>query len=170
MKTKPWTTAEIKTCKALWATKITTREIATHLPGRTRHAVCGLLHRAGLMTKKPPKPYVARTKARAMPVVRDFTKDRGKPPALRMVPVVKLRPVEPSADGHVTFHELMPGMCKFPIGDGAPASLKFCGASEGQRKPYCEFHADMCYNGTTYRKTDKSIGVIRMPLMGGLSR
>lgn len=38
--------------------------------------------------------------------------------------------------------ELVDHQCRFPLGSGA----LYCGIPEGDRKPYCPFHAGIAYN------------------------
>jgi hypothetical protein len=49
--------------------------------------------------------------------------------------VKKVIPVEPSPEGAVTFDQLEPGMCKWPIGE----TQTYCGLTVSDFR-YCAFH------------------------------
>jgi len=43
----------------------------------------------------------------------------------------------------VTFEELGPGHCRWPVGDPRRGRFGFCGASRAGHGPYCEAHREM---------------------------
>ena len=59
---KPWTTAEKDIVKAALAKGVSYARIAAQLPGRTKSAVCGMVHREGYGALRPEVPRRATVK------------------------------------------------------------------------------------------------------------
>lgn len=108
---------------------------------RSRNAVAGLLHRhrqaEGFTTPKAsgrPRKADKRipTTVVSVPFIRMATR---KPPKKQRI---RLRLIE--NETAVTFKELEPHMCKWPLGDPRQSDFRFCGCTRRGSGPYCAEH------------------------------
>lgn len=128
--------------KEKWAEGLSCAQIAKEIPGATRSAIIGKVHRLGLAGRANPsrptttrKPVEPRRPAAPRP-----------PPAPKPPPpdtVEKAAPVEELA-GTATVFELASHMCKWPIGEPGDDSFRYCGRRRGEG-PYCEHHTRLAY-------------------------
>ena len=122
-------------------------QIANQMPGRSRNAVIGRLHRLGL-TKPKPVSAPREPREREEPLL--VTHNRGKPSApvqRRLKPMARSlsRIVKSPISCRIKLVDLEPDMCKWPIGDPLDTDFCFCGGPQGDRQPYCEEHAALAY-------------------------
>ncbi|MFN3835324.1 MAG: GcrA family cell cycle regulator [Glycocaulis sp.] len=161
-----WTDERVETLKKLWADGLSASQIAKQLGGVTRNAVIGKVHRLGLSGRAAPTPPTRRVAPpKLAPRVRpasNTTASRSKPatangaavPALRPVTPVQA-PVEPErlpSGEFATVLTLREGMCKWPVGDPADPSFRFCGRKTSAGDAYCEAHAQLAYQPQAKRK------------------
>ena len=140
MTMSPWTDDRIADLKRLWSEGLSATEIARRLPGTTRNAVLGKLHRLRLLGGR-----VAGKTARARP-------ERGRPkPGRRRVGAARgiLEPAPPPAAAELAgtvdrLERLGVRQCRWPIGDPKLDGFSFCGrrAAAG---PYCPAHRGVAY-------------------------
>jgi|ERR1700722_2926491 len=121
--------------------------------GKTRNAVAGqvfkLRKRGVILENRPPAIIrVKKAKERAAPK----TRVRLTPTTVPEQPEpkrVRLQLIEsPTA---VTFGELAPHHCKFPIGDPRRSDFRFCGGQRLANKPYCAEHVKLTEQPTLVR-------------------
>lgn len=161
-----WTDERVETLKKLWADGLSASQIAKQLGGVTRNAVIGKVHRLGLSgraapsrptrrvaaPKLAPRPRTATTPAQAGAKARTAN---GSTPAVIRAPEPPPVPVEPHvlpSGDYATVLTLREGMCKWPVGDPADASFRFCGHKTVPGQAYCEAHAQMAYQPQAKRK------------------
>lgn len=118
--------------------------------GRSRGSIAGKIDRA--RKAKLLKPAVEKTTAQSRNVFKSHKNLRAntglmakglmpRPARLLIVPKkerIRLRLIE--NDTEVTFAELQPNMCKWPLGDPKQSDFRFCGCRRLSDKPYCEAH------------------------------
>lgn len=126
-----WTDARVGELRRLWREGLSATEIALRLPGATRNAVLGKLHRMGLLggrrvTGRQPTRAPARSQ-RARNSVR-------QPPRRRRMPGP-----EPLEGLVARLEALGPHACRWPIGDPRTPGFRFCGRPAGPRS-YCPVH------------------------------
>ena len=171
--TEEWTKTNDEILKHWCKTGMAPSKVGA-MVGLSRDAVIGHLARLGLVSAalvpvryetgepkrvKPSYPTPVRPKPSLAAL-------KGKIAPQRSVPVLAL--VAPPADSHVDFAGLQRGMCKFPVNDTGTA--RFCGSVQGERQPYCDFHAGVAYTGVVRRPAPKqTTGFIRLSHMGGKS-
>ena len=152
-----WTDERVEELKKLWSEGLSASQIAKQLGGVTRNAVIGKVHRLGLSgratpsrpARRPAKPSRPRTTtAIAEPV-------RAVRPAPSLPTAVPSAPVEPAvlpSGEFATVLTLKDSMCKWPIGDPAQASFRFCGRKTTASHAYCDAHANMAYQPSQKRR------------------
>lgn len=103
----------------------------------SRSAVIGKLHRSGIALGAPRRP-AAEPKSAMRPTIK-FRKPRAvkappplAPSAAAVEPTLKATPV--------TFAELEPHHCRWPLGDVGNPDFRFCGARRALGRPYCDEH------------------------------
>jgi GcrA cell cycle regulator len=148
-----------------WAEGLSATEISRRLPGRSKNAVIGIVHRMGLMQngdrparRQPEKPAAPR-----------LTKPRASHQSLRFGWGYQPSPEEAEAK-RAAFHEkgtailadfkakaapagdAIPligrpfGRCAFPVGTPAtPGEQLCCGAEVREGAPYCPSHCTVAY-------------------------
>lgn len=148
-----WNDERVEKLKKFWAEGLSAGQIALRLGGCSRSAVIGKVHRLGLSgrpntlrgnasrrhaakrEKKPSPPVPGNVPQRA-PVVPAIPKEPYTPPPPRSFDPAKL----------VTFADLEPGQCKWPVGDiRSEAGLKFCGEPQVIGQPYCPACCQVAY-------------------------
>lgn len=149
-----WTDDRIEHLKMLWSDGKSASQIAALLGETTRNAVIGKIHRLGLIGRKgaPRKPALYRPASRESTLL--YTIPR--PPKLSQINcAVKATVAKYVAGplGGVTFADLEPGMCKFPLGNLHDKPERFCGASVLKTAtrvyPYCAECAAKAYRSAT---------------------
>lgn len=167
-----WTAERVELLKELWADGLTGSQIAAELGGITKSSVIGKIHRLGLSGRKPgtkpgskhPHVGVKRKQSSAAPRLRI---PRPMPEKIKVRRVgyfdgkfaemdaieFALPPSLPAADIPIgqrkTFLELGNAHCRYAYGDVGESNFFFCGAEEADvsaGRPYCAFHARVCFN------------------------
>jgi hypothetical protein len=129
-----WTDEEKASLKTMWKAGVSATLIGQAL-GRSRSAVLGAVHRAGLWNTGRKVPEAPRVRVR--PIVSE--------PVAEIAPVVRALPPRPTApEGLMLLVDLRHGHnCCFPV-SGQGADTGYCGAStHGQ--VYCERHHAMMF-------------------------
>ena len=154
-----WTDERVEQLKKLWSEGLSASQIAKQLGGVTRNAVIGKVHRLGLSGRATPSRPARRTVKPARPRTTTATTapaaraPRPSPSAPSAAPTPA--PVEPAvlpSGEFATVLTLRDSMCKWPIGDPASSSFRFCGRKTGADHTYCEAHADMAYQPSQKRR------------------
>jgi GcrA cell cycle regulator len=152
-----WTDERVNTLKALWGKGFSASEIAREMGCGSRSAIIGKVHRLNLAprgkqmsVRKPaytPRP-------RKEPRVHIRIPQRSKPDrdglnaqqrqdqaaALRERFATETGP----ASGGVTFADLEPFHCRWPMGDPSDLeTFRFCGEPKEGEGPYCTCHRRM---------------------------
>jgi len=146
-----WSPENIETLKAYYDRGMSCSEIAKRMPGTTRNAIIGKVHRLDLArrghTLNRPDPVPAK---RAKRIAREEAK--ASPPKPKRNPVLvelfKREPLPlPAATdlARVSFADLEPHHCRFPVGEPKRPGFGFCGADIVPGLPYCAHHARRCY-------------------------
>lgn len=150
-----WTDERIELLKKLWAEGLSASQVSSRLPGTTRSAVIGKVHRLGLggrakttrhqaqqRKKKKPAPPASNLPGRA-------AQPRMSPSAAALAALgdAEPLPVDMGEELVIPMHlrksiaTLDDGDCRWPIGDPQHEDFHFCGRSKLDGIPYCEFHA-----------------------------
>jgi len=158
-----WTDERVEALKKLWAEGLSASQIAKQLGGVTRNAVIGKVHRLGLSGRATPsrparratKPSRPRTTASSPAAAAPRApRPAASAPAAAPKPAAAA-PVEPAVlpSGELaTVLTLRDSMCKWPIGDPASSSFRFCGRKTGAGGAYCEGHSEMAYQPNQKRR------------------
>lgn len=152
-----WTDERVEELKKLWSEGLSASQIAKQLGGVTRNAVIGKVHRLGLSgratpsrpARRPAKPSRPRTTATLTEPVRAA---RPAPSAPATIPSAPVEPAVLPSGEFATVLTLKDSMCKWPIGDPAQASFRFCGRKTGASNAYCDAHANMAYQPSQKRR------------------
>jgi len=139
-----WTPERVDLVRALAANKLSASQIASELGDVGRNSVIGICFRQkiALLGNDTVKKKYASTPLPAPPP-RWFIP---KPP----LPEPEESPVVDIADMRMlTFDELQPGDCRFPIGW---SDYRFCGLQAIEGKPYCWQHARICFKPPEERR------------------
>ena len=130
-----WSIEEDDRLKQLYAEGCSCSLIASRMPGKTRNAVIGRVHRLGLEKrgkgKTPEKSMRAPSSARA--------RSPAKPKAIVIRPPrqeIELRCAE-VVPLQADLVELTHGQCRYPFGDGP---FTFCGHPKYGSSSYCSAH------------------------------
>ncbi|MHA6287326.1 GcrA family cell cycle regulator [Maricaulis sp. CAU 1757] len=153
-----WTDERVEELKKLWSDGLSASQIAKQLGGVTRNAVIGKVHRLGLSGRATPSRPARRTvkpsrpRTTATPVASAPSVSRQAPAAPAPSTPAPVEPaVLPSGD-LATVLTLRDSMCKWPIGDPAQASFRFCGHKTESGQAYCHAHSDMAYQPSQKRR------------------
>ena len=169
-----WTEERVETLKKLWADGLSASQIAKQLGGVTRNAVIGKVHRLGLSGRAAPSRPARRPAPKPAPRPRTqpaapVSTARPQPSAPAPAPRPSAAPIEAErlASGeYATVLTLKDSMCKWPIGDPADTTFRFCGRRSGPGQAYCEAHSQMAYQPQAKRKrkpTDDARAVLDSP-------
>jgi len=148
---RTWTDENIELLKKLWDEGVSCSQIAARIPGASRNAVIGKVHRLGLPRRatkyhtdayrsqrapssKPKQP----RKPAGNPAFRKLLNDNPEP----IDPVEEL--VIPEAE-RKTLQQLEESHCRWPIGDPQHADFHFCGRQKVAGLSYCNHHAKRAY-------------------------
>lgn len=122
--------------------------------GKSRNSIIGKVHRQGLKlfipARRPRDPNYVRPRR---------AKQARKLPSYRLSPVQELFYAEavnlpPDWSDHmVPFMDVQEGQCRWPIGDSASPSFRFCGDQQMQHQSYCTRHCRLAYRKFTPRPT-----------------
>jgi GcrA cell cycle regulator len=144
MKERPNDWSDSDTCVLLdeWSTR-SASQIGAELH-RSRSAVCAKAKRLrgeGKLAANVDKRLVARTsRRRADTAKRVRTVTPPKPPTIKPPRVEHYGSASP-----VTFAELEPWHCHWPLGDPRAPDFRYCGALKLDGLPYCKHHCDIAY-------------------------
>ncbi|HEY4031587.1 MAG TPA: GcrA family cell cycle regulator [Caulobacteraceae bacterium] len=160
-----WTEERIALLQKLWGQGYSASQIASQLPGVTRNAVIGKIHRLG----KRPESATPRARpalvaaqaaahARRRPVAADARRTAPAPQP-QPQPDWTVRPfrrpaILPGEPGLATSTTLEANMCRWPIGDPDEAGFSFCGRGVEGSRPYCQGHSRLAYKGSTGGEAD----------------
>ena len=153
-----WTEERVELLTKLWTDGLSAAQVAKQLGGVTRNAVIGKVHRLGLSGRaKPSRPARAAKTKRAPARPRATVSARPVPPK-RIVPTKHIVPIEakPLPSGEfATILTVTEHMCKWPIGDPATSSFRFCGRGTDKTETYCKAHAQLAYQPARRRGAPK---------------
>ncbi len=147
----PWTPELIEKLRNGVASGLTCSQIAAEI-GVTRNAVIGKIHRLGLSPGRPAAP------ARSCPPRVRQPRHSPQRQFLRLMfaqaPGVAGDEVEPAVENmqRCTLLELMPGKCRWPVGDPCAADFAYCGNDAVTGFSYCAGHARMAYRVPARRR------------------
>lgn len=161
-----WSPENIELLKSLWKQGHSASQIAPRIPGATRSAVIGKVHRLGLSSRKPALTTVQKRAKRAKPSPPITPTEKPEPePSLassglsgiekkiRNIQIgreIDARPPEPPPQPRGDKPGLMqlgPKDCKWPFGDPRHSDFHFCGAPMAGVGPYCAAHTAEAYGG-----------------------
>lgn len=156
-----WTAAQDERLRDLWATGISTSQIAGAMGFESRNAIIGRVHRLKLPMRKPPrgKTFRQETAERTASLRRIKSgKPRGQfsakinhtgslapePP-----PPLNIADTDIPAAQRRTILSLANETCRWPIGDPGIPGFFFCGHSSAdvdRGQPYCASHAKRAFS------------------------
>lgn len=160
-----WTEERVETLKKLWADGLSASQIAKQLGGVTRNAVIGKVHRLGLSgraapsrpARRPaPKPAPRPRTQPAAPVAKTKTVSPTPAPVERAAAPAPVEAERLASGEYATVLTLKDSMCKWPIGDPADTTFRFCGRRSGPGHAYCDAHSQMAYQPQAKRKRKPS--------------
>jgi GcrA cell cycle regulator len=144
-----WTHDRTEKLRELWDMGMSASKIALKMGGTTRNAIISKVHRAGMKPRKTdPRLRMPAGNYAAEKVGNARRAAQGLPPIeYKGAPEMAPNPRKPSPAATategltlVTFEELQPRMCKWPIGDVGTPSFRFCGCERMEGRPYCAQH------------------------------
>lgn len=151
-----WTDERIANLKDLWARGLSASQIAARMPGFTRNAVIGKVHRIGLAGRasprlsrahkpKPRRTIASRKEVSVAPVIKT------PEPVVEELPP-EPEPVIPPGQRH-TILTITDRTCKWPIGDPLDADFHFCSKAKPlEAGPYCPYHTKIAYEPIVRQK------------------
>lgn len=153
-----WTDARVDTLKGLWASGLSSSQIAAQLGGGlSRSAVIGKIHRlklpvpAGKAARAPRSPIrvITKPKVSALTGPATFSEQR-RNPSNNLAAKLAIAETEPglppllrgeAPDGTgIKLIELRPDSCRWPKGDPLQENFEFCGCKSLPDLPYCAHH------------------------------
>jgi hypothetical protein len=146
-----WSKSEIEIVRTGWLKGEPASAICQRLKGRSRSSVIGFVKRHGITRPVEIAAKVAASKPRNLrqtvpPAPRGARcPPSAKPAAPKVVPAPIKAPVAAPQSDPVTFAELGPQHCRYPVTQALPH--KFCGAAKGPAEPYCPFHKARAVSG-----------------------
>ena len=171
-----WDEEKVERLKALWSSGHSAGQIAATMPGHTRNAVIGKVHRLGLAGRArggeeapaaaPPSKTVEIETAIAVvetqaPEPVAILAHRPAPEFPAPAPVPAPEPVALAVSQRVTIMDLRESMCRWPLGDPTTPEFRFCGARSITGLPYCTHHAEIAYQPAAERKRDRRVASFR---------
>jgi GcrA cell cycle regulator len=158
-----WSDERVEILRKLWVDGLSASQIAKQLGGVTRNAVIGKVHRLGLAGRATPsRPIPNATRKRPAAVAKPVIVEvEAIEPIIEEVEVIT--PIEPvitsiineptiinvpkrdNSGALIGVLDLMPNMCKWPIGDPTDPEFGFCGAKSHASWPYCKEHGEIAY-------------------------
>jgi len=154
----------VETLKKLWAEGLSCSEIKAQIPGSTRSAIIGKVHRLGLPGReRPSRPMTTRVpieerepkqrKARSNPSSRQARPDL----APDQQPAIQETPRAPEVPGLATVATLGAHMCKWPIGEPGTDDFTLCGRRRNDG-PYCVEHARIAFQPVVHNGKRRPTG------------
>lgn len=158
-----WSDERVEILKKLWVDGLSASQIAKQLGGVTRNAVIGKVHRLGLAGRATPSRPIKRVvrvrpSVVAAPIATEITEVKEKietkeaqtpPPITKSSTHETLVRVNNQArrqnGGNIGVLDLLPTMCKWPIGDPTDPDFGFCGSKIHGSWPYCKEHGEIAY-------------------------
>lgn len=144
-----WTREETEEAKRLADEGYSAAQIGAQM-GKTRNAIIGRMHRAGLWGKDSPHvptvrkiPAIRRNRRRARPWIpaADAAAQENEPAAVLVeAPVAEER-------GPCTLMELRSSSCRYPLGEVLEPAKLFCGQERITGSAYCQEHHNLCNTG-----------------------
>ena len=128
----------------LWASGFTASQIALKLGAVSRSAIIGKVHRLHLAKRDT----VVRGRARPPGAPKQVTRllfKKAKTVMPRKFDMPDPKVMRPPDVARVTFMDLEPQHCRFPVGDPRSQGFGFCGDQKIDGLPYCATHASACY-------------------------
>ena len=149
----PWNDKMVEKLKKLWADGLSAGQIADRIPGVTRNAVIGKVHRLGLEGRNTRSRKPSSKRQRRPPEQSPW---RGyRPRKKKPMPEFELAPLPPAAEYDVarkTLQELGDRECHWPISDPKIPGPLYCAVSPCVRgTDYCEVHFRRMFAGPTPR-------------------
>jgi GcrA cell cycle regulator len=127
-----WTDEKIELLKRLYADGLSASQISAEIPGMSRNAVIGKIHRLKL-GGRPARPPKARRRHKSGPAIQanlDAKKIDRDP----------LEHLEVPQGPRVSIIELNETTCRWPIGEVCSEDFGYCGALPKAGKIYCPYH------------------------------
>lgn len=145
-----WSDAELKTIQTLWGEGYSASQIAVQLPGRSRSAVLGKVHRmklggraghASSHAPRPPRPPRAprANKPRVAKPARAVKPKPIAPVELPVAPLPRSAAWDALEGSSPVALEFVTG-CRWPIGDDP---MLFCNCEKVEGASYCDRHNDL---------------------------
>lgn len=140
-----WTDERVDLLKKRWAEGLSGRDIAAELPGMSRNAVIGKVHRLGLPRRKEHRAEVRPAKPPRKRYRRTGFGTYIKKLELVAVPILPIDDLQIPLEQRRTLVQLENHHCRWPVGEPAESSFFFCGADKLKESPYCAGHARKAY-------------------------
>lgn len=147
-----WSDEQTEALRRHWADGLSARQIANRIGVKSRNAVIGKAHRLGLPLRGGSSPTANHNRSVAAKARR--TRER-KPTQRTIVKTIfASEPLPPPVDGdigRVSFADIAEGQCRYIPGDPRDAT-PFCGCEAVPGLPYCQRHAQLCYQTPDVRR------------------
>jgi GcrA cell cycle regulator len=134
-----WTEERIETLRTLHNEGKSAGDIAAILGNTTRNAVMGKKDRLGLVCNRPPE--IRNSPVKRIRKPRPAPAWEAKPPPMLCEPVAIEEEIA-TVNSIVTFAELQPHHCRWPIG---LRDYVFCGRRKIEWQPYCASHCRIAF-------------------------
>ena len=147
-----WTEETRAFVRERWAAGQSASEISSAMDTRfcvrkSRNAIIGYIHRAGLSRNAPPATRAAQA-AHARAAVRARRERKPvkvkapapEPLSLRKALILSLEPI----DASIRVNAVTRRQCRYIHGDPS-RTWAFCGRTQQTGSPYCEHHTQLCY-------------------------
>lgn len=162
-----WNDENTALLKDLWAKGLSAGVISLRIPGVSRNAVIGKVHRLKLPGRATPigKARLGGRKSAAIQRARRKAKPQesirfGKVKSYEPVPVAALPPEPPKPDKLFKLVDLEDNQCRFPFGDPKSKDFGFCGCVKAPGSSYCPGHARLATNAV--QPADRSRAPVRV--------
>ena len=157
-----WTDERVELLKKLWAEGLSASQIAGQLGEVTRNAVIGKVHRLSLSGRAKavssnPRQRKVRSSTPHRPSSRFISgntalKTHAHPSPRRLPAPVPIEDIVVPIPLNVPLLALTDQMCKWPIGDPNTETFAFCGHTNWNGLPYCEYHSRVAYQPADRRR------------------
>jgi GcrA cell cycle regulator len=161
-----WTDDHVEQLKKLWEAGMSATQISNEMPGFSRNAVIGKVHRLGLAGRrekqraaamKPQrKPFLAQQRGTNLKTSAASLGNAALAEAYSADAYVERDPVGYDnvvpMNQRLTLPELTDATCKWPIGDPQNPEFFFCGGRALQGLPYCAHHSRIAYQPASDRR------------------
>lgn len=141
-----WTDERVELLKKLWGEGLSASDVAMRIGGLTRNAVIGKVHRLGLHLRGSGERRSRSRDTRAATLARrrksqierrENQKKRAESLRFNPEPYAPPPPRVFDQAKFVTFEDLEPHHCHWPVGDPATPELRFCGEKKVIGLSYC---------------------------------